>query len=381
MLTKWRLNALILILLQVFRSPLFSQNNEEYDIHFYLLTYSPGNELYSTFGHSSIRYVNNSDNIDIVYNYGTFDFNDPDFYAKFIKGKLNYQLSRIRTKYVIAATKDENRRIYQNELIIKGTEKIALLNALENNYLPENRYYRYEFLYDNCATRIDKLIDSVTKSRFIAPKINIQPVRFNQLISGYLRVHPWANLGFNLITGMQVLKKATAKEQQFLPIKLQEYQSLLIDNSSSKKLLEEQVTFLNCNTTTANKNRFFHIIFLIILILWSFIRVAEFKTNAVFRWADWIVFWPPIVLGVILSGLWMISEHQIFAWNYNLLWANPLLILLFIPRLKTKIVLNVFFLILFVLSIILTIFFKGLYIPVIVLILIQASRLKIQKVL
>ena len=54
---------------------------------------TPGQELYSTFGHSALRITDTVTNQDIVYNYGTFYFGDPDFYTKFVRGKLMYYLS------------------------------------------------------------------------------------------------------------------------------------------------------------------------------------------------------------------------------------------------------------------------------------------------
>ena len=49
-----------------------------------LLTCTPGDELYSIFGHSAIRITDSSnvgnDYFDIVYNYGTFNFDDEGFY-------------------------------------------------------------------------------------------------------------------------------------------------------------------------------------------------------------------------------------------------------------------------------------------------------------
>lgn len=50
-----------------------------------ILTCSPGNELYSLFGHTGIRVVDKANNMDIVFNYGTFDFATQGFYFKFAR--------------------------------------------------------------------------------------------------------------------------------------------------------------------------------------------------------------------------------------------------------------------------------------------------------
>lgn len=369
----------IFLTIHVLTPSLFSQaDGGPFDMHFYLLTYSPGKELYSTFGHSSIRYVNRSENIDIVYNYGTFDFDNPDFYINFIKGKLNYQLSRVHTSYVFQSTKYENRCLYQNEMQLSGQEKIALINALEENYLPENRYYRYEFLYDNCATRITDLIDSITNGRFNVSNKDSSTVNFNKYITSNLELHPWANFGFSFITGWQVLKNATFEESQFLPQYLLKYLSTGYDSIAHQNLLDKQVTILSCNKTDEPGNRYFYLLFILLLIFWSIIKVLEKKKGFEYRIFDWIIFFPSTVLGFMLLTLWAISEHQIFAWNYNLLWANPILFILLVPKYKYHKVINISFFILFLLSIGLTILLKGFYLPVIVIILLQALRLKIK---
>ena len=58
-----------------------------------ILTCDAGNELYSTFGHSAIRIKDPSIQVDLIFNYGTFDFETPNFYLKFTRGKLDYMMS------------------------------------------------------------------------------------------------------------------------------------------------------------------------------------------------------------------------------------------------------------------------------------------------
>jgi hypothetical protein len=379
MMNKGLLSFFFILIIHFFELSLFSQANKPLDIHFYLLTYTPGNELYSAFGHSAIRYKNRSKDIDVVYNYGTFNFNDPDFYSKFIKGKLDYHLSRVETHFVVKATRKENRCLFQNEILLTYKEKIALLNALEDNYQPENRHYRYDFLYDNCATRISALIDSVTGERFTFLKKDAKNLSFDRLITTGLEKYPLANLGFSFITGAEVLKIATVKESQFLPQHLQHYLSLGIDNSKNQKLLDKPTTILNCSKDLTTRNNYLNLLFTILLFFWIIIKVIERIRGKEYYFANLVVFIPGFILGLCLLGLWIISEHLIFAWNYNLLWANPLIFILLIPKYKSNRVLNFTFLACFLLSIGLTIVLKGFYLPVFVLVVIQMLRLKLKQ--
>src|ERR1044071_8048397 len=108
-----------------------------------LLTCSPGRELYSTFGHSALRAVDSSKGFDLIYNYGTFDFNDPDFYTKFTRGKLLYFVSiqkfeDFKNDYVA-----EGRGITEQVLHVNCEQKQKILAFLEENAKDENKYYKY----------------------------------------------------------------------------------------------------------------------------------------------------------------------------------------------------------------------------------------------
>lgn len=110
-----------------------------------LLTCSSGSELYSIFGHSAIRVKDVRNRLDIVFNYGTFDFSEPNFYPNFVRGRLNYILSASHFEDFKYAYIEENRSISEQILNITKDEKQHLLDSILINYMPENRYYRYDF--------------------------------------------------------------------------------------------------------------------------------------------------------------------------------------------------------------------------------------------
>ena len=124
-----------------------------------VLTCSPGDEMYSLFGHTGIRVTDPAQGLDIVFNYGTFDFDTQGFYLKFARGLLPYQLSISRFRYFKAAYEEERRSIYSQTLRLDSVQKQRLMNLLEENYRPENRSYLYNFLYDNCSTRVRDIIE------------------------------------------------------------------------------------------------------------------------------------------------------------------------------------------------------------------------------
>ena len=121
-----------------------------------LLTCDPGEDLYTTFGHSAIRVIDSAEGSDRVYNYGTFDFSDPTaFYVKFIKGgkDLKYFLSVDDFPDFMREYEYYQRSVREQELNLNCGEKTRLKLALLNNAMGENKFYKYDFLFDNCSTR------------------------------------------------------------------------------------------------------------------------------------------------------------------------------------------------------------------------------------
>ena len=130
-----------------------------------LLTCTPGDELYSTFGHSALRLIDSSSVQDIVFNYGTFSFDDPDFYSKFIRGKLMYFVSTSYFNDFKIDYQSTNRGITEQVLNLSAEEKIAMQQFLYNNAREENKYYKYDFLFDNCTTRLRDIIVQFKKEK------------------------------------------------------------------------------------------------------------------------------------------------------------------------------------------------------------------------
>ena len=118
-----------------------------------LLTCASGEEIYSLFGHTAIRYENYTRGIDAVFNYGIFNFNAPNFILRFALGETDYQLGVTDYERFAAEYYYLERDVWQQELNLTVQEKGKLVMLLEENYRPENRIYRYNFFYDNCATR------------------------------------------------------------------------------------------------------------------------------------------------------------------------------------------------------------------------------------
>ena len=185
-----------------------------------LLTGSSGTELYNTFGHSAIRVKDTTFNFDTVFNWGTFDFNAPNFYLNFTRGKLLYALSaesyeNFKYTFVI-----ENRSVHEQVLDLTLAQKRILYRQLLDNYKPENRYYKYDFFFDNCATRIRDIVANAYGEDFqynFPDEWQSKPKTFRNLIDLYLTKKHWSDFGIDIALGLPTDAVATPSDYMFLP--------------------------------------------------------------------------------------------------------------------------------------------------------------------
>jgi len=203
----------------IFHSSAQTDSLQACDLQISLLTCSPGEELYSTFGHTAVRVKNATIGSDIVFNYGTFEFS-PEFYTQFIQGKLLYYLSVEDYSNFILQYNYEKRSIVEQVLRIGCAEKQNLLNALYVNAQDQNRFYRYDFLFNNCTTRAGDIIAKHAGSPVVFKNIlSEETPTFRDLIHHYLDSggQYWSKLGIDILLGAKLDKKVTNRQAMFLP--------------------------------------------------------------------------------------------------------------------------------------------------------------------
>ncbi len=290
-----------------------------------LLTCTPGEELYSTFGHTAIR-VKDSLN-DWVFNYGTFSFDDPDFYMKFVRGKLNYFLSVERYADFELAYRYDKRGITEQVLNLDCKEKDALFRALIINSEEANRNYKYDFLFDNCTTRAGKMIraHAGTSLQFknILPK---EKLSFRDMIHSYLRKgnQAWSETGIDILLGSRIDRQVTNEEAiLFLP----DYLMKGMDNSIAGKqpFISSTALLVTAPPVSAEKPVDPLLVFgLLSGIIAALSIVKHTAALKILRGFDHLFFTLLGLLGFLLLFMWFGTDHWSCAANYNLLWAFPL---------------------------------------------------------
>lgn len=291
-----------------------------------VVTCGPGNELYNAFGHSAFRVYDPILKLDKIYNYGTFDFNKPNFYLNFAKGKLTYQLSTTRYGYFLQQFNYENRWVKTQELDLDDIDVQAVYDFLENNAKPENSSYQYDFFYDNCSTKMEDVIKAVLKDKVIFNNNHIFSNKSHRdLIADYTsEKFKWGKFGIDLALGSVIDKEATAAEYKFLP----DYIYLGFNNATinfegkNKPLVKADNTVLNEEKQPQPFSIMQpFIVFLVIGLFFIFKTYQNYTDNKRTKWVDFFLYFITGLIGIAVLLLWFATSHTATYKNFNFLWA------------------------------------------------------------
>lgn len=288
-----------------------------------IITSGPGEELYEKFGHTAIRVKDPTLQLDLIYNYGIFDFSAPNFYLKFIKGFMNYKLARYNFYHSLKSANKDNRWVKEQILNLNLTEKNEFFSFLEQNAKPENATYSYDPYFNNCATKPRDIIKQVLGNRLNYSNDSITHKKsLRQLMNIEIDPNTWGNFGINLALGNKLDKIATAEEAMYLP----DYVFNVLQKSTIKRdtlvpLIKKTTILLNFDENkpkTAFINPF--LVFSILLILGLFITYKDYNSKRT-RWFDFILFFITGLFGLLIVFLWFFTNHYTAVNNFNFLWA------------------------------------------------------------
>jgi hypothetical protein len=285
-----------------------------------LLTCAPGDELYSIFGHTALRIIDSTKQTDIVFNYGTFDFNDPDFYPKFVRGKLDYALSASYFADFMYEYQVTKRDVTEQELRLNAAQKKNIQDFLFHNLSGNNRYYKYDFLRDNCTTRARDVLETQGGMQVQRPIVP-EGTTFRDLLHEYIdrADMPWIKLGIDLLMGSPADKPLSIQESMFLP-------DYLMKGVDSAGQLSKQKQVILVSGTPVNKSGVpWPLIVLSVvsalLLLLSFNRSKSWQSAK--STVDFLLLFLTGLIGCFLLFTWFGTDHASFKNNFNLLWALP----------------------------------------------------------
>ena len=305
-------------------------------IHIGLLTCQPGQEVYSLYGHTAIHYVNTDKHIDVAINYGTFDFNQPNFIMNFVLGRTDYMMSIAPFDLFCAEYNYEERGVVEQTLAIPPADKLLFTKAIEENSRPENLQYRYNFFYDNCTTRARDIALGKLSGQIEYERTDGGP-SFREMIHQYTADRPWARMGNDLLLGLQADRPTTISEQQFLPYNLMDDFEKATLGTNGQKLVSQTRTIIKPFTHAAEKE--FPLsptacaIILAMIIIG--LTLLEYKLHKTFWALDLLLLFLIGACGAILT-IMIFSEHPTVRLNLQILLLNPVALCCLLPVVKRE---------------------------------------------
>ncbi|WP_245846056.1 DUF4105 domain-containing protein [Longibacter salinarum] len=304
------------------------------DAKAWMVTILPGDAVYTEFGHSAIRIADPVHQLDRLYNYGTFNFNEPFFVLKFTYGQLNYMLTTEPYGPALPFYKRVERPIIEQRLNLTAGQVQDLYAFLEVNARPENRTYRYDFLFDNCSTRVRDALESA-----VGPLVQFSgepnPGKsFRRLLDPYVADRRLLDVGFDLGLGKPADQIASPREAMFLPDYLFEAfeNAKIMTPDGPEPLVTKTDTLFWVDGYEATEATFPWPLVLTWGLLgvgavWTVRQARVFargpRDTDVGAWGDATLFGISGLAGLIICFLWFISEHQVTDQNWNLFWAWP----------------------------------------------------------
>lgn len=294
-----------------------------------LVTFYPGNEVFSIYGHSEVRVT--WDGNDWYFNYGVFDFNEPGFVMRFVLGNADYMCVAIPQNYAMRGM--DGRRMVEQELNLTQQQADKVKEFLINNVQPENCKYRYQYLGDNCATRPRDIIEMAVGNSLTYPAMT-DTVTYRDMMAHYGRNYPWNQFGIDLVLGSDLDKPLTYRQQMFIPmvlmnavggattvhdgvkVPLVRSTEVLIDGSEDGTV--EAPTPWYMSPLAAS---------LALLALVIAITIKDLRSHRVTRWLDFGICTVYSMAGLIIYFLMFVSVREAAFPNYNALWVNPLYLL------------------------------------------------------
>tara|TARA_B100000427_G_scaffold218918_1_gene182948 strand:- start:1151 stop:2353 length:1203 start_codon:yes stop_codon:yes gene_type:complete len=336
-LDKHMIRKKLLILLSFFILQLFAQEDEneysQYDLS--ILTIGPGNSLSDAFGHSGIRVIDKINNYDIVFNYGVYDYNAPNFYGNFVKGRPIYSLGLNNFENFYKNYVNQSRQIIEQKLNLSKNQKRIIVNKLITNSKEANKFYEYNYFDDNCSTKIADIFNEILLEEGVAfYSSDSSPNTYRKLIYENINQNSWGALGIDICLGAIIDEKIEYQNKLFLPYNLKSYfNDLGNSNIRNGNLVTTSVLF---GEYSKYRETFISPTYLLIILSLIIISITylDYLKRTRSKLLDIFILLPTGTIGLLLVYLWFFSNHTASAWNYNLLWALPFNLILLIELLK-----------------------------------------------
>lgn len=292
-----------------------------------LITCYPGPEIYELYGHEAIRVRGNG--IDSVWNFGVFDFNEPNFIYRFVKGETDYLCVGYPFEWFLPEYVRRGSKVVEQDLNMTGEEASRMLGVLRAQSLPENRRYRYNYVKDNCATRILDRIDDSYEARVIYPD-TLAYGTFRNEMRAYNRHYPWYQFGIDICLGSGIDYPLGGREEMFVPVEMMRKAGGGRLSDGRQLVRETRVLAQGRGDVTLPPTPWYlspPAVSWLVFLLAACLCIHDLKRRHVTRWAYSLWFVILGLAGTLTAFLVFISSHEATSPNVLIMWLNPLQLL------------------------------------------------------
>ena len=320
--------ALIFFSINIYANELENKNRYKMSI----LSIGEGPSLVDAFGHTAIRVKDEELKNDVVFNFGVYNFNSPNFYSNFVKGRPEYKLG-VQNYYNLTQNYVRQKRyIVEHQLNLDQNSIKIIIDLLVEKL--NDPYYIYDYFRDNCTTRAADIVIDKTNNKFKDDKLESEDiVSYRELIHGKINENSWAALGIDLCLGAIIDKKIKTRETFFLPENLMNYLDLYEGDIIKKNIIYRPESTISYRENIPSPL----IINLILSLIIVAVTIFNFKRNKWNKSLDTLIFLISGSIGVLIIYLWFFSNHFAGAQNFNFLWAFPFNFALIFAIYKRKI--------------------------------------------
>ncbi len=309
------------------------------NLRVWLLTIGQGDAIWERFGHNAIRVLDETTGIDAAWNYGMFDFEEPGYLGRLVRGEMMYWVQPYDGAALIDFYIRTNRSVWLQELNLTPAQKADLNDFLMWNGRDENRFYRYDYYRDNCSTRVRDALDRVLDGA-LAAALQARTGRstYREHTQRLLSDRLAEGTGTLLAMGPRTDRPLSAWEEAFLPVQLMEQIRTVEvqgpDGTNEPLVLDETVVFTAQREpeSTVAPDRVLPFSAAGIGLAALLLLLGRPGTGRATRigFAALAFAWALTagVFGTVIAGLWAFTEHSFTYNNENLLQASPLLLLL-----------------------------------------------------
>ena len=317
--------TILFVVLALFAHVGFAQQLDS--IQASLITCSPGQEAYELYGHTALRIQNYTADQDLVFNYGMFSFKQPHFIWRFVRGKCDYMVVPIPWQYFTREYEERGSSITEQVLNLTQEEANRMYLRMLEECKPENRQYRYNFLYNNCTTKVRDIIESCVEGRVVYPD-SIPLYTHRQMLHQYTKDHPWAQEGNDILLGAAVDTLVSIRSAQFAPEYMLRYadNAYIYSSNNDKRplvlkkeiLLQKKPRLVESEFPLSPIQAMFALLILAVLIV-----LVERRLNSQFWAWDAVLLLGQGLAGLLLLFMFFFSEHPAVDSNWQIWVLNP----------------------------------------------------------